>query len=95
MQASGGFADASAGVFCTPGTRFQIASVSKQLTAAMVMLLVDEGEVSLDDRLDRFLPGCPAHWQALTMHQVLTHTSGLGHWGDLPGFRGEPPRYAG
>jgi CubicO group peptidase (beta-lactamase class C family) len=86
VQASGGVADASAGVLCTPGTRFQIASVSKQLTAAMVMLLVEDGGVALGNPLDRFLPACPAHWRDLTLHQLLTHTSGLGHWGDRPGF---------
>jgi CubicO group peptidase (beta-lactamase class C family) len=86
LQASDGLADASVGVLCTPGTRFQIASVSKQLTAAMVMLLVDDGDVSLADPLGRYLPGCARRWRDLTLHQLLTHTSGLGHWGDLPGF---------
>ncbi|ONK13669.1 Penicillin-binding protein E [Streptomyces sp. MP131-18] len=71
---------------CTPDTRFQIASVSKQFTAASAMLLVEEGKAGLNDPIARWLPGCPERWRRLTLHQLLTHTSGMGHWQDLPGL---------
>jgi CubicO group peptidase (beta-lactamase class C family) len=69
---------------CTPATRFQIASVSKQFTAAAVLLLAERGKLSLDDRIGQRLDGCPPAWQDITLHQLLTHTSGLGHWDDYP-----------
>jgi len=69
---------------CTERTRFQIASVSKQFTAAAVLLLAERGELSLDDPVGRRLGGCPPAWREITLHHLLTHTSGLGHWHDFP-----------
>jgi CubicO group peptidase (beta-lactamase class C family) len=86
VRASVGEADASAGTACSADTRFQIASVSKQFTAAAVMLLVDDGVIELDDHIGPLLPGCATHWRDLTLHQLLSHTSGLEHWTGLPGF---------
>ena len=86
MRASAGEADASAGKACTADTRFQIASVSKQFTAAAVMLLVDDGSLDPGDPIGRFLPDCAPRWRELTLHLLLSHTSGLGHWNALPGF---------
>lgn len=86
LRAAFGTADAAAGVPNAPDTRFQIASVSKQFTGAVAMLLAEDGAVSLDAAISRLLPNCPARWQDLTIHQLLTHTSGLGHWWAVPGF---------
>jgi CubicO group peptidase (beta-lactamase class C family) len=69
---------------CTAATRFQIASVSKQFTAAAVLLLAERGLLSLDDRIGRRLGGCPPAWHDITLHHLLTHTSGLGHWDEHP-----------
>jgi CubicO group peptidase (beta-lactamase class C family) len=85
LQTSAGVAR-SDGALCTADTRFQIASVSKQFTAAATMLLVEEGEVDLGGPISRWLPDCPSGWHQLTLHQLLSHTSGLGHWEDIPGF---------
>jgi len=54
-----------------------IASLSKQFTAAAVLCLVDDGVLSLDDSLAEHLPGVPSDKRAITIHQLLTHTSGL------------------
>ncbi|MFD8733294.1 serine hydrolase domain-containing protein [Streptomyces sp. NPDC059618] len=86
MQPSAGMADAETGTVCTSDTRFQIASVSKQFTASAVMLLAEEGRVGLNDPIAHWLTDCPETWRALTLHQLLSHTSGLGHWPELPGF---------
>ncbi|MFF4540313.1 serine hydrolase domain-containing protein [Streptomyces aureus] len=91
VRASGGVADLGTGARCTPGTRFQIASVSKQFTAAAVMLLAERGDVDVDDPVEPWLQDCPQAWRQLTLHQLLSHTSGLGHWRDLPGFDIEHP----
>lgn len=69
---------------CTLGTRFQIASVSKQFTAAALLLLVDRGVLSVDDAVHRWLDGCPASWNSITVHHLLTHTAGLVHWRHIP-----------
>jgi CubicO group peptidase (beta-lactamase class C family) len=72
------------GAACTPGTRFQIASVSKQFTAAAVLVLAERGHLSVSGTAARWFPGGPDGWESVTVHQLLTHTSGLGHWEDFP-----------
>ena len=68
----------------TPRTEFQIASVSKQFTAAAILLLQERGALSVQDRVCAWLPGCPEIWEPITVHHLLTHTSGIGHWRDFP-----------
>jgi len=72
-----GLADVEAKEPCTTATNFRIASVSKQFTAAAVMLLVERGQVSLNDTLDKFFPGFPDYGRKITVEHLLTHTSGL------------------
>ena len=67
-----------------PRTEFQIASVSKQLTAAAILRLQEAGRLSVEDRLDRWFPECGPAWRPVSIHQLLTHTSGMGHWNDYP-----------
>jgi CubicO group peptidase (beta-lactamase class C family) len=86
LEAAGGAADAAAGTDCTPRTVFQIASVSKQFAATAVMLLAEDGKVILDEPVQRWFPGCPPPWQQITLHHLLTHTSGIRHWDEAPGF---------
>ena len=69
---------------CTARTRFQLASVSKQFTAAAVLLLVERGRLGLHDPVGQWLDGCPPAWRDITLHHLLAHTSGLGHWSDYP-----------
>ena len=86
LEVADGLADAAAGVKCTPQTRFQIASVSKQFAAVAIMLLAEAGKLDLAEPVVRWLPGCPPQWQRVTIHHLLTHTAGVRHWGDAPGF---------
>lgn len=78
-----GLADAENNTPVTPQTNFRIASITKQFTATAIMLLVDEGKLSLDDTLDKFFPGFPAYGQNITIRHVLNHTSGLPDYEDL------------
>lgn len=78
-----GLADVEANTPCTPDTNFRLASVSKQFTATAVMLLVDRGKIALDDKLTKFFPGFPKYGDAITVKQLLTHTSGLPAYEDL------------
>lgn len=77
---SGTHPDAS----CSLDTRFQICSVSKQFAAAAVLTLCDRGVLSVDDAIGRWISGCPASWDAITVHHLLTHTAGLPHWHHIP-----------
>ncbi|MEV8508279.1 serine hydrolase domain-containing protein [Actinoplanes sp. NPDC051475] len=60
--------------------RYQLASVSKQFTATAVLLLAQDGRLRLDDPLGRWFAG----WPGVTLHHLLAHTSGIGHWHDYP-----------
>lgn len=79
---SKGVADPMTGEAVSPATRFQIASISKGFTAAAVLRLVEEGRLSLDWTIERWFEHAPSVWSKITVHQLLTHTSGLGHWDD-------------
>jgi CubicO group peptidase (beta-lactamase class C family) len=86
VAVAGGTTGNSPDTECTLGTRFQIASVSKQFTAAAVLLLADRGVLSTDDPVRDWLDGCPAAWDRITVHHLLSHSGGLVHWLDLPGL---------
>jgi CubicO group peptidase (beta-lactamase class C family) len=58
-------------------TRFRLASVTKQMTAAAIMTLVRDGRLRYEDTLTRALPGFPAYGSAVTIRHLLTHTGGL------------------
>jgi CubicO group peptidase (beta-lactamase class C family) len=68
---------------CTPATRFQPASISKQFVAAAVMLLQERGRLNLDDPVARWWRPAPAEWSAMHIGHLLGHTSGLPHWDGL------------
>ena len=79
-----GPADTGAGTPCTPATRFQLCSVSKQFAAAAALLLAESGRLALDDTVDRWLPGGSPQWSAVTLHHLLSHTAGVPHWLEAP-----------
>ena len=86
LERSSGLADRAAGRSWTVDTRSQVASISKQLVAACTLLLVDRGTIDLDQPVTRHLPLSDRHWDEVSVRHLLTHTSGMNHWGDQPGF---------
>ncbi|HVR07280.1 MAG TPA: serine hydrolase domain-containing protein [Thermoanaerobaculia bacterium] len=78
-----GFADLSRRLPITPRTVFDIASTSKQFTAACVLLLAARGRLSLDEDIRRYVPELPRHDAVITLGQLLHHTSGLPNYIDL------------
>jgi CubicO group peptidase (beta-lactamase class C family) len=72
-----GLANLELGVAASERTIYQSGSLGKQFTAALVMLLVEEGRLALDDRIGRHLPGLPPAWAGITIRHLLTHTSGI------------------
>ena len=83
IRASYGLADVEAKVAVTPTTNFRLASVSKQFTAAGILLLNEDGKLRLDDRLSQWLPSLPAATRDVTLRHLLTHTSGLIDYEDV------------
>lgn len=73
-----------------PDTIFEAGSVSKQFTAAAVLLLARDGKLSLDDPVRKHIPELPAYAAPLTIRHMLTHTSGLRDWGAVAGIAGWP-----
>ena len=72
-----GFADLSRRTPNTPTTRFWLASLTKQFTAASILLLEERGKLRLDDPIRKYLPNMPAAWNKITIFNLLTHTSGI------------------
>lgn len=72
-----GFADRAEGRAMTVATPIGIASMSKQLVAAAVLALQEDGRLATADRLDRHVAGLPPELGAATLHELLTHTAGL------------------
>ena len=64
----------------TPDTIFQSGSVGKQFAATAVMMLVEEGKVGLDDPIKKYFPDAPDTWNDIKVHNLLSHTSGLGEY---------------
>lgn len=80
-----GMADLNQGVPISPGTVFYIASTSKQFTALSIALLAEEGRISLDDPVRKYVPELPPYADPITIRHLIHHTSGLrdylGLWG--------------
>jgi len=72
-----GMADLEWSVPNSPTTRFNIASMTKQFTAASILLLEDRGKLKTDDLVKKYLPDAPASWEKITIYNLLTHTSGI------------------
>jgi len=75
-----GMANVEHSVAATADTIFQSGSVGKQFTAMAVMLLIEEGKATLDDKINVHLPDVPAEWGGITIRHLLTHTAGLGDY---------------
>ncbi|HYY55768.1 MAG TPA: serine hydrolase domain-containing protein, partial [Pyrinomonadaceae bacterium] len=64
-------------------TRFRIGSLTKQFTATAIMMLQERGKLNVQDSVCKYVPKCPQTWAGVTLHHLLTHTSGIP---DLLGF---------
>jgi len=75
-----GLADLERDVPLGPGSIFDVASIRKQFVAAAILLLVEEGRLSLSDDVRKFIPELPDYGHTITLDHLLTHTSGLRDW---------------
>ena len=77
-----GLAELEKKIPCTTNTNFRLASVTKQFTAMAVLILAEQGKLSLEDLLPKFFPEFPEYAKAITLRNLLTHTSGLTDYED-------------
>jgi len=70
----------------TPQTKYRIGSITKQFTAAAILVLQQRGTLSVQDPVRKHVPDAPAAWDAVTIHHLLTHTSGIININALPDY---------
>jgi CubicO group peptidase (beta-lactamase class C family) len=81
-----GLANVELGVPASAETVFEIGSITKQFTAALVLMLAAENKLCLADKIGEFFEGTPETWQDITLRHLLNHTSGLTNYTSLGGF---------
>ncbi|QDX26271.1 serine hydrolase [Sphingomonas suaedae] len=67
-------------------TKFRLGSVTKQFTAVAILLLQERGKLTLDAPVKTYLPDAPASWDKVTVHHLLTHTSGIPNFTSFPDY---------
>ncbi len=67
-----------------PDTKFRIGSITKQITAMAIMILQEKGKLRVYDSICKYVPDCPEAWKDITIHHLLTHTSGIPNFQRFP-----------
>ncbi len=70
----------------TPMTKFRLGSITKQFTAMAILMLQEQGQLNVQDPVCDYMPNCPEAWQSITIHHLLTHSSGIPNHTDFPDF---------
>jgi len=71
----------------TPSTKFRLGSVTKQFTAASILLLEERGKLKLEDPIKMYVPDAPSAWDRITIFNLLTHTSGIPNFTSLAEYK--------
>jgi CubicO group peptidase (beta-lactamase class C family) len=82
-----GFANLEWKIPNTPDTKFRLGSVTKQFTAASILLLEERGKLSVTDPVKKYMPDAPAAWDKITVRNLLTHTSGIPNFTGFPDYQ--------
>jgi CubicO group peptidase (beta-lactamase class C family) len=82
-----GLANAEHQVPNTPQTKFRLGSITKQFTAMAILILHEQGKLQLDDPVGKYLDDAPKAWEGVTIHHLLTHTSGVPSYTSDPEYR--------
>lgn len=82
-----GIANLELNVRVKPQTVFEIGSITKQFTAAGILMLAQDGKLSVDDNISKYLKDTPEAWKKVTIRHLLTHTSGIKSYTGLDGFQ--------
>jgi len=75
----------------SPVTKFRLGSVTKQFTAASILLLEERGKLKTDDPVKKLMPDAPAAWDKVTIFHLLTHTSGIPSFTSFPDYQSQEP----
>ena len=86
LEKSYGLANVESNVPNTAESKFRTGSVTRQFTAASILLLEDRGKLNSGDRVSNYVPNAPAAWATITIYQLLTHTSGIPSFTDFPEY---------
>ena len=70
----------------SPATKFRIGSVTKQFTAAAILLLQERGKLQVEDPVKKYMADAPAAWDKITIYHLLTHTSGIPSFTNFPEY---------
>ena len=81
-----GLAEVELGVPIRPDMVFRVGSVTKEFTSACILKLAEQGRLKLDDGIAKYLPDYPAGGRKVTIEQLLTHTSGIHSYTDMPSW---------
>jgi len=76
-QAAYGYARLDSPLLAAPSTRYRLDSLTKQFTAAAILLLQQQGQLQIDDPVTNYLPDAPPNWKQITLRDLLTHTAGF------------------
>lgn len=87
MRKGYGMANYEMDVPNTPQTKFRVGSMTKQFTAVAVMMLQERGKLSVQDSICKYVSECPAAWQPVQIHHLMTHTSGIWNLTNSPDYR--------
>jgi CubicO group peptidase (beta-lactamase class C family)/uncharacterized protein YneR len=79
-----GLADMELGIPVEPDMVFRLGSITKQFTAVAILMLAEQGKLPLQDEITKFLPDYPTQGKTITVEHLLTHTSGIKSYTDLP-----------
>jgi hypothetical protein len=71
----------------SPQAKFRLGSITKQFTAACILLLEERGKLKTDDPVKKYMPDAPAAWDKITIYNLLTHTSGIPSFTGFPDYR--------
>ena len=94
FKKSYGFANIELNVTNNPETKFRIGSVTKQFTAIAIMILQEQGKLNVNHKISKYFSDIPEIWKEITVHQLLTHTSGIMNSWELEGFEENMMLYA-
>jgi CubicO group peptidase (beta-lactamase class C family) len=81
-----GMANLEHDVPCAPNTKFRLGSITKQFTAMAILILQERGKLAVTDKVNKYISAAPKAWDEITIHHLLTHTSGIPNYTSFPDF---------
>src|SRR5579884_3577971 len=86
-----GFANLEWNIPDSPQAKFRLGSLTKQFTAAAILLLEERGKLNINDPIRKYMPDAPPAWEKITFFHLLTHTSGIPGFTEFPDYPAKEP----